>query len=409
MRFSVWDYSQIKIAQFNDSHPDLALDPTDIFIFTWFKSFATKTRSKTGKNGSTAKGMWTKTIDGVDYFNVRYEAIIKDFPILSFSSVKSIQRRFDKYVEGGIFEKIIVHAGKKGNFTYFAFTDLFWSFEYDNDNPEHKQTSADNSVKTNKAGTDNSVQTKQAGADSFVQTKEVSADNSVHTIYIHSTTSLNNSSATSSYSDKNISETPENPNTAAEEVFSKTVTALFGYNPCFSPNPFPALVQNFKACDLKETYLEEYLNWIFKELKPKCRNPDNFASYFYKSFTQPVYISKFAHNKTVEFQKTADKKTRQIICPVCGYAHDKTDYFCPNSDCRLSKDCLDSPADIAKEKAVYQLKKNDFEKYNEYQNQLNELMTKYPLSVQIINKDKKTEFDNLLSQLESKFLNIQIA
>ena len=87
MKFSVWDYSQIKIAQFNTSHPALAIDPTDIFIFTWFKGFATKTKSKSSEN-TYSKGMWTKTIDGVDYFNVRYDAIIKDFPILSFTSVK---------------------------------------------------------------------------------------------------------------------------------------------------------------------------------------------------------------------------------------------------------------------------------------------------------------------------------
>ena len=87
MKFSVWDYSQIKIAQFNRSYPALAIDPTDIFIFTWFKGFATKTKSKSSGN-TYSKGMWTKTIDGVDYFNVRYDAIIKDFPILSFTSVK---------------------------------------------------------------------------------------------------------------------------------------------------------------------------------------------------------------------------------------------------------------------------------------------------------------------------------
>lgn len=440
MKFSVWDYSQIKIAQFNASHPDLALDPTDIFIFTWFKNFATRTRSKNSirtkelgpdnsvhtkkvsannhasskKDGSATKGMWTKTIDGVDYFNVRYEAIIKDFPILSFSSVKSIQRRFDKYVEAGIFEKTIVHAGKKGNFTYFAFTDLFWSFEYDNDNPEHKQISADNSiqtkeinannsVQTQEVSADNSVQTKKIGADNFVQTKNVGTDNPVHTVIYNPTASLNNHATTSF-------EPTKNQNGAAEEeVFHKILTTLFGYDPCFSPNPYPALVHNFKACNLEKTYLEEYLRWIFKELKPKCKNPDNFVSYFYKSFTQAACVSKFAHNKNLALQRMADKKARQIACPVCDRIHDKNDFFCPNDDCGLPKDYLDSPADIEKQRSLYHLKQNAPEKYRDYRNQLDELLKKYPMSVQIMNKAKKIEFNNLLSQLESEFLNIQSA
>ena len=393
MKFSVWDYSQVKIAQFNESHPNLAIDPTDIFIFTWFKGFANKTKSK---RANFTKGMWTKNINGVEYFNVRYDAIIRDFPILKFSSVKSIQRRFDKYVEAGIFEKTIVHAGKNGNFTYFAFTDLFWSFEYDNENPEHKQVSVDNSVQTKQVSVDNSVQTKQVSADNSVQTKQVSADNSVQTLIYNPDINLNNPTTSSSSFRAN-----------AEEVFSKTIITLFGYNPYFNPNPYPILLNNFKYLNLKEIYLEKYLNWIFGKLKAKCKNPDNFASYFYKSFTQLVYIAKFAHDQNMELQKIANKQQRQITCPVCGTIHDENDSFCTNDTCHLPKDFLESQEDINREKSLYQLKKNDFEKYTEYQNQLKNLQEKYPISIRLINKEKKKEFDNLLSELESKFLNLK--
>ena len=396
MKYSVWDYSQVKIAQFNQKNPHLALDPTDIFIFTWFKGFANKTRAKTlKKDGSEAKGMWCKTIDGVDYFNVRYDAIIRDFPILGVCNVKSIQRRFDKYVEAGIFEKTIVHAGKKGNFTYFAFTELFLSFEYDNDNPEHKEMNIN-------------VDTEQK---QNVQTKAIGVDKNVQTLIYNPITSLNNPTTTSSNPVKQTVKTTQTKQlkdkNLEEEVFLKTIIKLFGYNPCFNPNPYPIFVQNLKNCNLSLNYLEEYLTWIFTDLKPRCKNKDNFVSYFFKSFTQPVYISKFAHAKEIEIQKLEDKKARQIICPVCGCLHDKNDYFCPNEECKYPGEMLNDANNIQKEKAIFELKRNDNSKYQEYQKELNKLVDKYPISKWIMNKEIKKEFDNLVSELEIKYLNIK--
>ena len=418
MKYSVWDYSQVKIAQFNQKNPHLALDPTDIFIFTWFKGFANKTRAKTlKKDGSEAKGMWCKTIDGVDYFNVRYDAIIRDFPILGVCNVKSIQRRFDKYVEAGIFEKTIVHAGKKGNFTYFAFTELFLSFEYDNDNPEHKEmninvdTEQKQNVQTKAIGVDKNVQTKAIGVDKNVQTKAIGVDKNVQTLIYNPITSLNNPTTTSSNPVKQTVKTTQTKQlkdkNLEEEVFLKTIIKLFGYNPCFNPNPYPIFVQNLKNCNLSLNYLEEYLTWIFTDLKPRCKNKDNFVSYFFKSFTQPVYISKFAHAKEIEIQKLEDKKARQIICPVCGCLHDKNDYFCPNEECKYPGEMLNDANNIQKEKAIFELKRNDNSKYQEYQKELNKLVDKYPISKWIMNKEIKKEFDNLVSELEIKYLNIK--
>ena len=396
MKYSVWDYSQVKIAQFNQKNPHLALDPTDIFIFTWFKGFANKTRAKTlKKDGSEAKRMWCKTIDGVDYFNVRYDAIIRDFPILGVCNVKSIQRRFDKYVEAGIFEKTIVHAGKKGNFTYFAFTELFLSFEYDNDNPEHKEMNIN-------------VDTEQK---QNVQTKAVGVDKNVQTLIYNPITSLNNPTTTSSNPVKQtvkMTQTKQlKDKNLEEEVFLNTIIKLFGYNPCFNPNPYPIFVQNLKNCNLSLNYFEEYLTWIFTDLKPRCKNKDNFVSYFFKSFTQPVYISKFAHAKEIEIQKLEDKKARQIICPVCGCLHDKNDYFCPNEECKYPGEMLNDANNIQKEKAIFELKKNDNSKYQEYLKELNKLVEKYPISKWLMNKEIKQEFDNLVSELEIKYLNIK--
>ena len=395
MKFSVWDYSQIKIAQFNTSHPALAIDPTDIFIFTWFKGFATKTKSKSSEN-THSKGMWTKTIDGVDYFNIRYEAIIKDFPILSFTSVKSIQRRFDKYIEAGIFVKKIIYSGKKGNFTYFAFTDLFWSFEYDNNNPEHKQV-----------GVDNSVQTKPVGADNSVQTKTLGVDNSVQTLINNPITSLNNPTTTSS---REINFIPkENTDSFMQEeaeVFNNTIIKLFGYNPRFSPDPFPNLIQTMISCDVEINLMPKYVEWIYSELKPKCKNPDSFVSYFYKSFTQPCHIARYGHILQKKQKKAEDIKNLQILCPICGTVHDKRDYVCPNENCNFPRESLEEQEEINRSKAIYFLKTKDTAKFEEYQSAINILYGKIPITERLENKDKRLEFENQFSEIESRFLNI---
>ena len=472
MKFSVWDYSQIKIAQFNTSHPSLAIDPTDIFIFTWFKGFATKTKSKSSEN-THSKGMWTKTIDGVDYFNIRYEAIIKDFPILSFTSVKSIQRRFDKYIEAGIFVKKIIYSGKKGNFTYFAFTDLFWSFEYDNNNPEHKPVGADNSVRTKSLGADNSVQTKSLGVDNSVQTKSLGADNSVQTkslgadnsvqtkpvgvdnsvqtkslgvdnsvqtkpvgvdnsvqtkpvgadnsvqtktlgvdnsvqtLINNPITSLNNPTTTSS---REINFIPkENTDSFMQEeaeVFNNTIIKLFGYNPRFSPDPFPNLIQTMISCDVEINLMPKYVEWIYSELKPKCKNPDSFVSYFYKSFTQPCHIARYGHILQKKQKKAEDIKNLQILCPICGTVHDKRDYVCPNENCNFPRESLEEQEEINRSKAIYFLKTKDTAKFEEYQSAINILYGKIPITERLENKDKRLEFENQFSEIESRFLNI---
>ena len=427
MKFSVWDYSQVKIAQFNTSHPALAIDPTDIFIFTWFKGFATKTKSKSSEN-THSKGMWTKTIDGVDYFNIRYEAIIKDFPILSFTSVKSIQRRFDKYIEAGIFVKKIIYSGKKGNFTYFAFTDLFWSFEYDNNNPEHKQVGVDNSVQTKPLGADNSVQTKPLGVDNSVQTKPLGvdnsvqtkplgvdnsvrtkplgADNSVQTLINNPITSLNNPTTTSREINFISKENTDSFMQAEAEVFNNTIIKLFGYNPRFSPDPFPNLIQTMISCDVEINLMPKYVEWIYSELKPKCKNPDSFVSYFYKSFNQPCHIARYGHILQKKQKKAEDIKNLQILCPICGTVHDKRDYVCPNENCNFPRESLEEQEEINRSKAIYFLKTKDTAKFEEYQSAINILYGKIPITERLENKDKRLEFENQFSEIESRFLNI---
>ena len=399
MKFSVWDYSQIKIAQFNTSHPALAIDPTDIFIFTWFKGFATKTKSKSSEN-THSKGMWTKTIDGVDYFNIRYEAIIKDFPILSFTSVKSIQRRFDKYIEAGIFVKKIIYSGKKGNFTYFAFTDLFWSFEYDNNNPEHKQVGVDNSVQTKTLGADNSVQTKPVGADNSVQTKPVGVDNSVHTLINNPTTSLNNPTTTSS---REINFIPkENTDSfmqaEAENIILEKLKELFGGHLVFDESFIPGILSLSKEFELEENQIQGFLQFVFDRASEK--KPNSLTNMYYKMAKSPAVIQDYVLSLQKLQKETKSKDKDMALCPICGSS---ANVYRQCSCCNF--DMLDrfDRKKVSIQKQIYELPKNDKEAFNrEFEAELKRQKT-FGVVAMLTNPTLRAEFQERLKNIYHKY------
>ena len=454
MKFSVWDYSQIKIAQFNTSHPSLAIDPTDIFIFTWFKGFATKTKSKSSEN-THSKGMWTKTIDGVDYFNIRYEAIIKDFPILSFTSVKSIQRRFDKYIEAGIFVKKIIYSGKKGNFTYFAFTDLFWSFEYDNNNPEHKPVGADNSVRTKSLGADNSVQTKSLGVDNSVQTKSLGADNSVQTkpvgvdnsvqtkslgvdnsvqtkpvgvdnsvqtktlgvdnsvqtktlgvdnsvqtLINNPTTSLNNPTTTSSREINFISKenTDSFMQAEAENIILEKLKELFGGHLVFDESFIPSILSLSKEFELEKNQIQGFLQFVFDRVSEK--KPNSLTNLYYKMAKSPAVIQDYVLSLQKLQKETKSKDKDMALCPICG---SRANIYGQCSCCNFEMLDRFDRKKVSIKKQIYELPKNDKEAFNrEFEAELKRQKT-FGVVAMLTNQTLRAEFQERLKNIYHKY------
>ena len=399
MKFSVWDYSQIKIAQFNTSHPALAIDPTDIFIFTWFKGFATKTKSKSSEN-THSKGMWTKTIDGVDYFNIRYEAIIKDFPILSFTSVKSIQRRFDKYIEAGIFVKKIIYSGKKGNFTYFAFTDLFWSFEYDNNNPEHKQVGADNSVQTKPLGADNSVQTKPLGVDNSVRTKPVGVDNSVQTLINNPTTSLNNPTTTSSREINFISKenTDSFMQAEAENIILEKLKELFGGHLVFDESFIPGILSLSKEFELEKNQIQGFLQFVFDRVSEK--KPNSLTNLYYKMAKSPAVIQDYVLSLQKLQKETKSKDKDMALCPICG---SRANIYGQCSCCNFEMLDRFDRKKVSIKKQIYELPKNDKEAFNrEFEAELKRQKT-FGVVAMLTNPTLRAEFQERLKNIYHKY------
>ena len=317
MQYSICSFSQAEITRFNDKNPEYAIDPVDIFIFQWFKDFIVNTVTKRIDN-KDYKGMWMHESKGRTYFNIRYNAIIDDFPILKSQSVRSIQRRFDKYVHGGLLVKKTVSHGKRGLFTYFCLTDLFKSFYMDSSNPEHKVNPHS--------------ENKKVASDKNVVSNDVANDKNVVRLIYNPSTNINPSTTSSTSTEFTKSENvkTENQSSAEEADFSKTITKLFGFNPMFNPNPYPVLIQHMSLCGLSRDCMTEYLEYVFKILQKNCRQQDKFVSYFFKSFTSEVYMAQFRYEKAKNEKIIEDQK---ITCPVCYTVHDKYS-DCP--ECELS-------------------------------------------------------------------------
>ncbi|MCQ2596577.1 MAG: hypothetical protein MJ181_01905 [Treponema sp.] len=412
MKYALGEYSQAELTKLNDANPDNKLDFTDLMIFQWFQDFSSLSNAiSTAKDEKRKKGMWSRLIDGDTYYYVNYSAIIEEFPLMDVSSIKSISRRFEKYVSLGIMKKKIYHNGKKGSFTFFNFTDKFFSLKYDDQNPEQKvnphstkEVIQDKNVQYKEdLIEDNSVSYKNKEKvieDKNVQCNSVITDKVVQCFKDNPTTNLKNSTTT-------LSQVPEHnlvSKNKEEAEYLDSIKKLFGYNPGFSPDPFPELQEKFQKLNISLSFMSDYLEWVFLVLKPNCKNQANFASYFYKSFTQDFYISKFWYTKEQEYKAEVQKEARMIICPVCGRKHDSKDYECPV--CGLSKDYLNFPEEIKKEKAEYQLRTQHPDVYEKYNNEVKNLWDEYPLAKRSIDEKVNSEFLHNLKKIEDKYLKI---
>ena len=245
--------------------------------------------------------------------------------------------------------------------------------------------------------------------DKNVQTKTVGVDKNVQTLIYNPSISLNNPSTTSSNPDKtNGTKSYFDSNKKEEEDFSNTLIKLFGYEPHFSPDPMPQIKKIMDSVNISGRFLGEYCQWLYSKLKPKCKNPANFISYFYKSCTAEVYISEFAYVKQQKIKKQEEKLKNQITCPVCGRVHDQNEFYCPNEECCFPAEELENPSEIAKQKCLYNLRKNDSAKFDEYQQLLLLLNDEYPIFTRISNKEKFAEYKEKVKELDCKFLNIKI-
>lgn len=407
MKYSINGFSQAEITKFNDSHPNTQIDPIDILIFTWLKDFIVDTEIANTANKARKK-MWTKEINENRYYRVMYSALIEEFPILNYQSQKTISRRFEKYVEAGILLKKVISAGQgKGSLTFFALTPLFQSFYTDKDNPEQKINphskkenfeNHQNEDSNEQFGEDKNVCSNKFREDKNVRSNEFGEDKNVRSFKYILQPSLNSTTtATEVSSEKSrVSDKKE----TAEDVYLKTLEKLFGFNPNFNPNPYPKLIELLKKYGISESQTSEYLEWIFGKIKPSCKDVTKLHSYFFKTFSQEPYIANFAN---IQKQKQKSESQR-IKCPICGTIHNKNDLYCPNKECLLEKDSILNNDDILKQKKIYFLKTQKKSEYEKMQQEIKNLMEKYPLSKRFLNKTMNFDFQKSYNDIEKKYL-----
>jgi len=89
------------------------IDTIDGAIFSWFIKFQSSNK------------MLKKLIDDKLFCWASYQSMIDDMPYLKVANKRSIERRIQKLVDVGLFEKIIVK--ESGNKTYFHITELAYN------------------------------------------------------------------------------------------------------------------------------------------------------------------------------------------------------------------------------------------------------------------------------------------
>ena len=396
MKYSICDFSQAEITKFNDANPENTLDPIDLLIFQWFIDFAAVSNIPR-KDRKSSKGMWKRIEGDCEYFYVKYDALIEEFPILGYQSVRSIQRRFDKYVATGLLCKKVFHEGRKGSFSYFGFTEKLFSLKYDELNQEqkinpHKNNSKSPDIQDKEPAVtdDKTVMSKDVTDDKTVMSKAVTDDKTVICYINNPTTNLKNSSTTSCVSTKYPS-----TEAAVAELLQKT-NKIFGYDVDFQPNPYPVLVYRLRESEVPSEKWEDYLEWVYQYLKEGVKNKDKFDGYFFKSFTQTAMIQKY---KRMQNKKRSEEQQLVSVCPVCSTKHNRFE-DCPV--CGLTSSSLTDTDEIRVQKQVWTMPEAE---RNEYRKQEKEIINKYlAMGVQaFMNVEVKKQQDEEIRSLRASF------
>lgn len=122
MKYSILGFSQEKVVEIgkmavvNNKEKFCKVDVTDLLILREVADFMNR------------KKIIKYTIDDKIYFSIRYEAIIKDLPILNIKK-QALRDRIDKLCVLGLLEKSVVSTSV-GNITAFRLGDLYENLLY---------------------------------------------------------------------------------------------------------------------------------------------------------------------------------------------------------------------------------------------------------------------------------------
>lgn len=365
MKYAIYDFSQAELVKFNDSHPNEKLDVIDLMIFRWFTHFAAIPKTSDGRTA-----MWRKVFDGEIYYWVNYQALIEEFPLFDINTKKSISRRFDKYVSGGLMKKKVYKARNKGSLTFFAFTTEFSQFEYDETNENQKI----NPHKTNTIQNEEYVpeesdfredakvlskSLEETQMSSLKKSIELREDAEVLSKSLEKTqmsSPLNNTITRNSNSTANFSEKArQKESAAAGEFITLELKNLFGGHYVFDETFVPEILSLSKQFELSEKDICRYLKFVFERASEK--KPNSLTNMYYKMAKSAAIMQDFV--LILKKTKTEDEEV-MAVCPICGSKAKKYE-SCPN--CKFDMTKRTDEKEISLQKQIFALSDNEREQF----------------------------------------------
>lgn len=337
MKYNINGFDQQKVC-------DLGLDHADTLILQWVMDFSV-TRS-------SHRGMLRFVDDHRIFYLVKYEAIIKDLPILGITSIKGISKRFDKYVEAGLLEKQCRRVGA-GTQTFFSFTDLIVDLKYSKedyvtvkatDTSSDKNSSSYQSHEENSSSyqnTDENQSSCQKGTPVAVR-KELQLPSDENS----SSFALNNSSINTMQLD---TATTTHEISQLKDIFSQINPELV-----FSQQFYPAAVSFFEKNGIED--IPAYCSWLYQEVLK--RKPEKLRGYYYSVFLREDNALAYLAQK-MTLKKESQKHT--VLCPVCGKEIGVYDDNC--TECGLVIFDRDKEDVVEKQRRIYLMPEDKKDEY----------------------------------------------
>lgn len=362
MKFNISGFSQEKLIEYG-------LDANDALILRWLIDFA-------------ATGKMRKLIDGKNiYYQVFYEAIIEEFPLMGIKTTKSIAARFEKYVTAGLLLKKRGGNHSGGSLTLYALTENITAMMYENRDSqsnfsEKKLTSIRQNEENNNVvepkNNEEVVECKPGDNDENVDfleenTQKLQENNLKNNVSEKNDTTPNNENAekkltslrqnedfsekksTSSREEVNFqpkgSQLPfalNNPslnssiNSSSKETEKEELTKVLGYYidiRTFSDDFVPKLLKKLNELDLPLAEYQEYVDFAYEYCSKKVSDKSKLMAYIYSSFADNFLINQFFEKKNKD---KAFLENINIKCPVCGTVHSKYSQ-CPECDLKNPK------------------------------------------------------------------------
>lgn len=116
MKYTIFEFNQEKAVEYN-------LDIEDLLLLQWITDFTTRIPAK--------------IINEEKYYWIKYEELLKDLPILRFSSKDRLYRKLNELVQKGILIHQTVRVG--GTYSYYGFGENYSKLLSEEKEPEESE------------------------------------------------------------------------------------------------------------------------------------------------------------------------------------------------------------------------------------------------------------------------------